>query len=83
MIYIDTDFCAIRNIGRKVTVRLNGRKMTKVTRAKHGKNGFVEYYPDPMRIILSKEVILTKKVRGNVKISFNLWRDTVNNVEKK
>tara|TARA_R110000751_G_scaffold91926_2_gene180099 strand:+ start:1528 stop:1749 length:222 start_codon:yes stop_codon:yes gene_type:complete len=68
--YIDIDMFIRRRLAGMVSFRLNGKIINKVVRAKSGKNGFVEYYPQPLTI-KNDEVVRVKK-RGNVKLSFNL-----------
>ena len=70
MMYIDVDKAKRCGVIAKVRIYLNGREVKRCVAAKHGRNGFVEYYPEPLRV-KGDEVVSAKK-RGNVKIAFNL-----------
>lgn len=69
--YIDVNKASKRRILQKVRVRLNGKLVNRVIAAKSGKNGFVEFYADPLKV--RGEDVVTRKVRGLVKISINKW----------
>lgn len=70
--YIDVDKANRYRIGGLVEVSLNGKKINKAIAAKSGKNGFVEYIIEPLKMRRNK--ILTNKVRGNVKITIGLTK---------
>jgi hypothetical protein len=54
---------------KRVTVSVNGKVIPKCIRAKSGKNGFVEFYLNPLQ--LKNCDALRGKMRGNVKISMS------------
>lgn len=68
--YIDIDKAERLNLISKIRVTVNGKKYWKVIACKHGKNGFVEIYTGKLN--RKKNDLVTRKFRGNVKISFNL-----------
>lgn len=70
--YIDIDKANRRGIGGLVEVKFNGKKIDKAIAAKSGKNGFVEYIVQPLK--MRRNEIVTKKVRGNVKVSIGLTK---------
>ena len=70
--YVDVDSCVRRGILGKVSVSIDGVKINGAVAAKHGKNGFVEYFDEPPKLNASRDGLVTQKRRGNVKVSFNL-----------
>ncbi len=67
--YIDVGKAARLGIIGRVKVTLNGKEVTKVISAMHGKNGFVEHC-DPVPLVNHRKgELITHKKRGNVKIT--------------
>ncbi|CAH9016482.1 conserved hypothetical protein [Vibrio phage 137E35-1] len=69
--YIDVDKASRLGLIPYVRVSLNGKRIHKVIAAKHGVNGFVEYYDNDPKINFAKYELITHKARGNVKISIH------------
>jgi hypothetical protein len=65
--YVETGDIACHR--KLVRVSLNGKRISKSTRAKSGKDGFVEFYKQPYQIVGGE--LVTVKLRGNVKISMS------------
>lgn len=68
--YIGVEKAERRGVIGKVRIYLNGREVKRCIAAKHGRNVFVEYHPQPLRV-KGDEVVSVNK-RGNVKVTFNL-----------
>ena len=67
--YTDVDRAICSGIIGRVSARLNGRLIKRVIAAKSGRNGFVEYHPEPFKI--KGDCFVSRKLRGNVKISIS------------
>lgn len=65
--YIDIDKAHVHGLVGRLSFSINGVRVYRVIAAKHGKNGFVEYYPCPY--VIKNDHIVSRKLRGNVKIS--------------
>lgn len=68
--YINADIAERHGAIGKIKVFHNGIEIKEATEAKCGKNGFVKFAPLPIRV--KNDEIVYKKIRGNIKISFNL-----------
>lgn len=69
--YTDSHIAGDEALLGRIKVYLNGKEVKQCVAAEHGKNGFVEYCPLPLRV--KNDEVFSVKKRGNVKISFNLW----------
>lgn len=67
--YLDVEKMARRRLFCKLTVRLNGKRMSKVIACKTGNHGFVEYLLFPLR--LKDGEAETIKKRGVVRLSID------------
>ena len=80
-IYMDYDSCLRFNLVGKIRVNINGGSFIKeATRAKSGKNGFVEFAEYPVRF--RNGDIAMKKLKGNVKISFDTSKEALIQVKR-
>ena len=69
-IYVNVELCSIWNRFGEVKVYLNNKLITDVIEAKSGKDGFVMFYANRLQLANDRTSLLTRKLRGNVKISF-------------
>lgn len=67
--YIDVEKALRLGLNKRITVWLNGKKINKCVAAKSGKNGFVDFIGQHIKV--KGDSVATTKKRGLVKISIS------------